>query len=71
MSPRPTLHTYIDEELLRAPMTLDIVIDEVLAQWRMRLPPRSRHDDDPGRKISPSMKYYRQAARILMCVSML
>ena len=51
MSPRPTLHTYIDDELLRAPMTLDIVIDEVLEQWRMRLPPRSRHDGDPARVL--------------------
>ena len=51
MSPRPTLHTYIDDELLRAPMTLDIVIDEVLEQWRMRLPPRNRHDADPARVL--------------------
>lgn len=51
MSHRPTLHTYIDEELLRAPMTLDIVIDEVLEQWRMRLPQRSRHDGDPARVL--------------------
>ena len=51
MSPRPTLHTYIDEEMLRAPMTLDIVIDEVLEQWRMRLPPRSRDDGDPARVL--------------------
>ena len=51
MSSRPTLHTYIDEELLRAPMTLDIVVDAVLAQWRGRLPPRSRHDGDPARVL--------------------
>ena len=51
MSPRPTLHTYIDDELLRAPMTLDIVIDEVLEQCRMRLPPRSRPDADPARVL--------------------
>ena len=51
MSSQPTLHTYIDEELLRAPMTLDIVIDEVLEQWRLRLPPRSRHDGDPARVL--------------------
>lgn len=51
MSTQPTLHTYIDEELLRAPMTLDIVVDEVLEQWRMRLPPRSRHDGDPARVL--------------------
>jgi hypothetical protein len=51
MSPRPTLRTYVDEELLRAPMTLDIVIDEVLEQWRLRMPPRSRHDGDPARVL--------------------
>lgn len=51
MSSRPTLHTYVDEELLRAPMTLDIVIDAVLDQWRMRLPPRGRHDGDPARVL--------------------
>ena len=51
MLPRPTLHTYIDDELLRAPMTLDIVIDAVLEQWRIRLPPRSQHDGDPARVL--------------------
>jgi hypothetical protein len=51
MSPRPTLRTYVDEELLRAPMTLDIVIDTVLEQWRLRMPPRSRHDSDPVRVL--------------------
>ena len=51
MSSQPTLHAYIDEELLRAPMTLDIVIDVVLEQWRLRLPPRSRHDGDPARVL--------------------
>ena len=51
MSCRPTLHTYIDEELLRAPMTLDIVIDAVLDQWRLRLPPRGRHEGDPVRVL--------------------
>ena len=51
MSPRPTLHTYIDDELLRAPMTLDIVIDEVLERWHLRLLPRSRHDGDPARVL--------------------
>lgn len=51
MSLRPTLHTYVDEELLRAPMTLDIVIDAVLEQWRLRMPARSRHDGDPVRVL--------------------
>lgn len=51
MSPRPTLHAYIDDELLRAPMTLDLVIDEVLAQWRLRLPPRGHHGGDPARLL--------------------
>ena len=51
MSPQPTLHTYVDEELLRAPMTLDIVIDAVLAQWRLRMPLHSRQDGDPARLL--------------------
>lgn len=51
MSIRPTLHTYIDEELLRAPMTLDIVVDQVLDQWRLRMPPSSRQDGDPLRVL--------------------
>lgn len=51
MSIRPTLHTYIDEELLRAPMTLDIVVDQVLDQWRLRMPPSSRQNGDPLRVL--------------------
>ena len=51
MPARPSLHSFIDEELLRAPMTIDIVIDAVLAQWRVRPPPCSRHDGDPVRVL--------------------
>lgn len=51
MSPRPTLQDFIDDELLRAPMTVDLVIDAVHAAWRLRLPPHSRQDGDPARTL--------------------
>lgn len=51
MSARPSLHAYIDEEMLRAPMTIDLVIDAVVAQWRLRPPPYSRVEGDPVRVL--------------------
>ena len=51
--PRRTLQQdFIDDELLRAPMAFDAVIDAVLAQWRLRLPAHDRLDGDPGRALA-------------------
>ena len=51
MSTRPTLHDFIDDELLRAPMTLDLVVDAVIDRWRHRMPTHSRQDGDPVRVL--------------------
>ena len=51
MSTRPTLHDFIDDELLRAPITLDVVVDAVVARWQVRMPPHSRQDGDPVRAV--------------------
>ena len=51
MSTRPTLPDFIDDELLRAPMTIDLVIDTVLQRWRQRMVPTGRHDADPARVL--------------------
>ncbi len=36
MSQRPSLHDFVDDELLRAPMTFDQVVDTVLTERRLR-----------------------------------
>lgn len=52
MSPRPTLQDFINEELLRVPMTLDLVIDAVHQRWRERLPAQGRGSGiDPARVL--------------------
>ncbi|OGA98730.1 MAG: hypothetical protein A3E25_20865 [Burkholderiales bacterium RIFCSPHIGHO2_12_FULL_69_20] len=51
MSNRPTLLDFIDDELLRAPMTIDQVIDVVQTQWRGRMPGHGRADADPARVL--------------------
>ncbi len=52
MPTRPTLQDFIDEELLRVPMTLDLVIDAVHQRWRERLPGQSRGSGiDPARVL--------------------
>jgi hypothetical protein len=51
MSTRPTLHDFIDEELLRAPICFDGVIDAVQDSWRLRMPPQGRHGGDPLRVL--------------------
>lgn len=43
---------FIDDELLRAPMTFNAVIDAVLGQWRRRLPAHDRIDGDPCRALA-------------------
>jgi len=52
MPTRVTLQHFIDEELLRVPMTLDLVIDAVQQRWRERLPGQSRGSGiDPARVL--------------------
>jgi hypothetical protein len=51
MPSRPTQQDFIDDELLRAPLTFDGVIDTVLTQWRLRQPIHSRLDGDPVRAL--------------------
>jgi hypothetical protein len=52
MRTRPTLQDFIDEELLRVPMTLDLVIDAVHQRWRERLPAQGRGSGiDPARVL--------------------
>ena len=52
MSRRPTLQDFIDDELLRAPLTFDRVIDAVQQHWRDRLPAQhSRQAGDPVRAL--------------------
>ena len=49
---RPTLRDFIDEELLRVPLTLNQVIDAVQARWRLRSPGRTREDSQADRVLS-------------------
>ena len=52
MSRQPTLQDFIDDELLRAPLTFDRVIDAVQQHWRERLPAQhSRQSGDPVRAL--------------------
>jgi hypothetical protein len=52
MRTRPTLQDFIDEEMLRVPMTLDLVIDAVHQRWRERLPAQGRGGSiDPARVL--------------------
>ena len=51
MPRRATLQDFIDDELLRAPMTFDVVIDTVQQRWRLRLPNHDRLDGDPARAL--------------------
>lgn len=52
MSKTITLLDFIDDEMLRAPMTIDQVTDAVLDQWRVRMPARARADADPVRLLT-------------------
>ncbi len=70
MSRRPTQHDFIDDELLRAPLTFDGVIDAVLTHWRPRLPGHNRLDGDPvralqqhrGDLVAEALRHLRSAA---------
>lgn len=46
---RPTLRDYIDDELLRAPLTLNPVIDAVQVRWRLHRPGLGREDNQADR----------------------
>lgn len=46
---RPSLRDFIDDELLRAPLTLNPVIDAVQAKWRLRSPGRGGEDNQADR----------------------
>lgn len=52
MAGKPTLQDFIDDELLRVPMALDLVIDAVQQRWRQRLPSAARSTSgDPARVL--------------------
>ncbi|MDH4393515.1 MAG: DUF1631 family protein [Aquabacterium sp.] len=52
MRNRPSLQDFIDDELLRVPMTLDLVVDAVHHRWRERLPTQGRGTGiDPARVL--------------------
>ncbi|MEY4416826.1 MAG: hypothetical protein RIQ53_4119 [Pseudomonadota bacterium] len=69
----PTLHDFIDDELLRAPMTLDRVIDAVQEQWRALRPGhgawRTVHDPTRtlrthrGELVSAALRALREAVQ--------
>jgi hypothetical protein len=48
---RSTLQDFIDDELLRAPLTLNPVIDAVQARWRLRSPGLARSDGQADRTL--------------------
>lgn len=70
MHHRPTLQDFIDDELLRAPLALNPVIDAVLDRWRLRSPGLSREDSQADRilqqhredVISRALRALRQSA---------
>lgn len=52
MSHRPTLQDFIEDELLRAALTLDQVVDAVIEQWRRFTPAAARMSSDPARVLT-------------------
>lgn len=51
MPRQPTLNDFIDDELLRAPMTFDRVIDAVLERWRLQRPSHDPNDRQADRVL--------------------
>lgn len=51
MPRQPTLNDFIDDELLRAPMTFDRVIDAVLERWRLQRPTSDPNDRQADRVL--------------------
>lgn len=52
MSQRPSLRDFVEDELMRAPMTFDLVVDAVHQHWRTTLPAASRLENDPARVLA-------------------
>lgn len=51
MSHQPTLQEFIDDELMRAPMTLDRAIDAVHERWRLLSPGGGGRQDHRGDRV--------------------
>ncbi|HSW07049.1 DUF1631 family protein [Aquabacterium sp.] len=51
MSKRPTLHDFVEDEMLRAPLLFDQVVDAVHEQWRLAIGPQTRHGGDAARVL--------------------
>jgi hypothetical protein len=52
MSHRPSLQDFVDDELLRAALTMDQVVDAVIEQWRRFTPAAARMSTDPVRLLT-------------------
>ena len=70
MACSPTFHDFFDEELLRVPLVLNVVIDAVYQRWLLRAPRAERIGGDPARAlrqhrsevIAETLKALREAA---------
>lgn len=51
MSKRPTLHDFVEDEMLRAPLLFDQVVDAVHEQWRQAMGPQTRQGGDAARVL--------------------
>jgi hypothetical protein len=49
--PRPTLNEFVDDEMLRAPLLFDKVIDAVVEQWRLAIGASLRQGTDTARVL--------------------
>ena len=56
MSRRPSLQEFVEDEMLRAPLALDQVIDAVHAHWQQSPPLPARTDVDPLRLLTRSRR---------------
>lgn len=51
MSKRPTLQDFVEDEMLRAPLLFDQVVDAVHEQWRQAMGPQTRQGGDAARVL--------------------
>ncbi|MBI5256061.1 MAG: DUF1631 family protein [Burkholderiales bacterium] len=51
MTRRLTLHDFVEDEMLRAPLLFDQVVDAVHEQWRAAKGPQTRHGGDAARVL--------------------
>jgi hypothetical protein len=51
MSKRPTLQDFVEDEMLRAPLLFDQVVDAVHEQWRQSMGPQTRQGGDAARVL--------------------